>query len=160
MFLWSFVAHMALPIGEAGIRDIPNGQALLASMSSTLGGTSGLYLFPGMKGASFDENMKAFATNPSGLLLYRPAGTKYNFGAMLGIHLLHPNHRSAARRVSARADAHRDLCGPGGILRPCRPPRRHHHERRVLELGDSLLTHPALVLQQEPLAIQPAAVAR
>ena len=88
MFLWSFVAHMALPIGEAGIRDIPNGQALLASMSSTLGGTSGLYLFPGMKGASFDENVKAFAANPSGLLLYRPAGTTYNFGAMLGVQLL------------------------------------------------------------------------
>jgi len=88
MFLWSFVAHMALPIGEAGIRDIPNGQALFAQMSATLGPAAGLYLFPGVKGASFDENAKAMAANPSGLLVYRPAGSPFNFPAMLGIELL------------------------------------------------------------------------
>jgi hypothetical protein len=36
MFFWIFIAHMALPPGEAGIRQIGNEEPLLAAMKSTL----------------------------------------------------------------------------------------------------------------------------
>jgi hypothetical protein len=32
MFIWTSIAHMALPLGEAGISEIPNEQAVLAAM--------------------------------------------------------------------------------------------------------------------------------
>jgi hypothetical protein len=35
MFIWTSVAHMALPLGEAGISEIPNEQAVLTVMQST-----------------------------------------------------------------------------------------------------------------------------
>ena len=47
MFIWTSIAHMVLPLGEAGIREIPNEQAVLAAMQANIGETSGLYVFPG-----------------------------------------------------------------------------------------------------------------
>ena len=47
MFIWTSIAHMALPLGEAGIREIPNEAALLDAMRSSIGREAGLYLFPG-----------------------------------------------------------------------------------------------------------------
>jgi len=47
MFIWTSIAHMALPLGEAGIREIPNEQAVLAAMQANIGDKSALYLFPG-----------------------------------------------------------------------------------------------------------------
>src|SRR5437773_8539300 len=51
MFIWTSIAHMALPLGEAGIREIPNEQAVLAAMQANIGYKSGLYLFPGLASA-------------------------------------------------------------------------------------------------------------
>ena len=48
MFVWTSLAHMVLPLGHTGIKEIPNEQAILTAMSSTLGGASGFYFFPGM----------------------------------------------------------------------------------------------------------------
>src|SRR5436190_2596987 len=47
MFIWTSVAHMALPLGEAGIREIPNESAVLSAMQSNIGDRTGLYIFPG-----------------------------------------------------------------------------------------------------------------
>ncbi len=47
MFIWSSIAHMALPLGEAGIREIPAEETVLASLKFAIGETHGLYLFPG-----------------------------------------------------------------------------------------------------------------
>ena len=47
MFLWTFIAHMALPLGEAGIREIPNEQAVTAAMQANMGDQPGLFIFPG-----------------------------------------------------------------------------------------------------------------
>jgi hypothetical protein len=47
MFVWTSVAHMALPLGEAGIREIPNESAVLSAMQSNIGDQTGLYIFPG-----------------------------------------------------------------------------------------------------------------
>jgi hypothetical protein len=39
---------MALPLGEAGINEIPNESAALNSMQSSIGDTTGLCIFPGL----------------------------------------------------------------------------------------------------------------
>ena len=36
MFIWTAIAHMALPLGEAGIREIPNEAAVLGAMQSNI----------------------------------------------------------------------------------------------------------------------------
>ena len=84
MFIWTAVAHMVLPLGEAGIKEIPNEQAVLGAMRSSLGDRSGLYLFPGMglgpdatsqqKQAAIAQYGQKLAANPSGILMYNPPG--------------------------------------------------------------------------------------
>jgi hypothetical protein len=83
MFIWMSIAHMALPLGEAGIREVPN-ESFLGLMQAQLGDQSGLYMFPGfglgpnptkeqqheaMK--HMDERAARF---PSGILMYFPPG--------------------------------------------------------------------------------------
>ena len=46
MFIWTSIAHMALPLGDAGIREIPNEQAVLSAIQTNIGEQSGLYLSP------------------------------------------------------------------------------------------------------------------
>jgi hypothetical protein len=48
MFIWTSIAHMALPLGEAGINEIPNESAVLSAMQSSIGEKTGLYIFPGL----------------------------------------------------------------------------------------------------------------
>ncbi|MBV8551124.1 MAG: hypothetical protein JOY54_07465 [Acidobacteriaceae bacterium] len=87
MFIWSSIAHMVLPLASAGIREISNNEpGLLDQMHGSLGGTSGLYLFPssGWKPGDTSEQKAAamknyelkLAGNPSGLLIYHPPGAK------------------------------------------------------------------------------------
>ena len=51
MFVWTSIAHMALPLGEAGINEIPNESAVLSAMQSSMGDNAGLYIFPHPSGA-------------------------------------------------------------------------------------------------------------
>jgi hypothetical protein len=98
MFIWSFVAHMVLPLGYTGVREIPNESAVLGAMQSSLGQTSGLYLFPGLglgpnpTSAQRNAAMKTYepklAANPSGLLIYHPPGAKGITGGRLGLEFL------------------------------------------------------------------------
>ena len=86
MFIWSSIAHMALPLGEAGIREIPNETAVLSALGGNIAGQAGLYLFPGFGLGSNPtheqkeqamKNMGAtLARQPSGLLMYHPAGSR------------------------------------------------------------------------------------
>src|SRR5579872_2348251 len=48
MFVWTFLAHQILPLGEAGVKEIPNEAPVLSAMRSSIGNASGFYLFPGM----------------------------------------------------------------------------------------------------------------
>jgi hypothetical protein len=86
MFIWTSIAHMALPLGEAGIGEIPNDEALMTAMQSSIGAKTGLYIFPG-SGLGLDAThaqrstaMKDYEAklekNPSGLLMYHPAGSR------------------------------------------------------------------------------------
>jgi hypothetical protein len=36
MFVWTSIAHMALPLGEAGIGEIPNESVVLSAMQSSI----------------------------------------------------------------------------------------------------------------------------
>ena len=44
MLIWTSIAHMALPLGEAGISEIPNESAVLRAMQSSPGDKTGLYI--------------------------------------------------------------------------------------------------------------------
>jgi hypothetical protein len=84
MFAWTSLAHMVLPLGEVGVKEIPNEQGVLSAMHSSLGQAPGLYLFPGtglgpdasmqQKRAAMDQYAQKLAANPSGILIYHPAG--------------------------------------------------------------------------------------
>jgi hypothetical protein len=94
MFIWSFVAHMVLPLGYIGISGMPNESAVTAAMKANIGGRRGVYIFPaGGAGpeASKDEMEAAmkrvaeeYETQPTGILVYRPAGDRsHTFGKWL-----------------------------------------------------------------------------
>jgi hypothetical protein len=86
MFIWTAIAHMALPLGEAGIREIPNEAAVLGAMQSNIAKKNGLFVFPGFglgpnpSREARHEAMKhmdeKLAQHPSGILLYHPAGSR------------------------------------------------------------------------------------
>ncbi len=86
MFIWTSLAHMGLPLGEAGISEIPHESAVLAAMQDGIGGQPGLYLFPGTglgpkaTRAERHEAMSHMAerlpSHPSGLLMYFPTGSR------------------------------------------------------------------------------------
>src|SRR4051812_11305674 len=84
MFLWTFIAHMLLPFGEAGIKQIHNEKPLLEQMRATLP-EPGLYMFPELPaGETQDQYQKRIATSPSGLMAYFPQ-REFNFGASLAV---------------------------------------------------------------------------
>jgi hypothetical protein len=95
MFIWTSIAHMALPLGEAGIREIPNEQAVLGAMQTNIGQQSGLYLFPGFgvgpnptrqqRSEAMKHMGERLASNPSGILMYHPPGRAVMMGRLLGI---------------------------------------------------------------------------
>ncbi len=79
IFIWGFVSHMLLPIGEAGIKAMPNEEAVLAVMQENIKDPA-VYLFPG---SGHSENMtkeqqqefyKKWEQGPTGFLVYHPEG--------------------------------------------------------------------------------------
>jgi hypothetical protein len=82
MFFWTFLAHMVLPLGEAGVKQIDNEQALLDTMKSTMT-IPGIYLFPNMApGMDQAQYQQKTATGPSGMLIYFPR-RDFSFGKAL-----------------------------------------------------------------------------
>jgi hypothetical protein len=86
MFIWTSIAHMALPLGHAGVRELPNESAVLTGLETNLGDQSSLYLFPGLgvgdnpTREQMNEGMKhmdeKLANNPSGFLMYHAKGSR------------------------------------------------------------------------------------
>jgi hypothetical protein len=86
MFLWSSLAHVVLPLARTGIQEMPNEQPVLSAMQTSLGGTPGLYFFPGtgagpdatreQQNAAMQQYDQKLGSNPSGLLIYHPPGAK------------------------------------------------------------------------------------
>jgi hypothetical protein len=86
MFIWTSIAHMALPLGHAGIHELPNEGKVLAMLQIGLGDNSALYLFPGLgvgdnptreqEKEAMTHYAEKLAGNPSGILMYHPAGER------------------------------------------------------------------------------------
>jgi hypothetical protein len=86
MFVWTSIAHVALPLGQIGFSQIPDEAPVLAAMQQAIGNGSGLYFFPwtDMKSSNaMAEETAKLKVNPSGLLIYHPPGAPGMTGAML-----------------------------------------------------------------------------
>jgi len=94
MFIWSFIAHDLLPLGEMGMREFKDEAAVLDALKTNLGDARGLYHFPGHragpnatrqeKSEAMKRAMEKAASGPSGLLIYHPS-REFTFGKLLGI---------------------------------------------------------------------------
>jgi hypothetical protein len=88
-FLWGFVSHVVLPVGQMGIRSLPNEEPVLAAMREQIR-EPGLYFFPGMDMSRklSDAEQKAweekYRTGPYGILVYHPNGEQPMSGRQLG----------------------------------------------------------------------------
>ena len=87
MFFWTSLAHMALPLGEAGVQEASNDDALLTAVESSVGKKGdGLYIYPSMglgpdathaqRNAAMNEYAAKLEKNPSGFFIYHPAGSR------------------------------------------------------------------------------------
>jgi hypothetical protein len=95
MFIWSSIAHMALPLGENGIKELPNESSVLNALATNVGEADGLYLFPGFgvgpeatrqqKHEAMHHLGERYAQNPSGFLVYHPPGRQMQMGKWLGV---------------------------------------------------------------------------
>ena len=93
MFIWSFIAHDLLPLGKAGVREIPNEAAFLDAAKSNLS-DDGLYMFPGLglgpdatrqqKSEAMKQAMEKATSGPSGMIMYHPT-REFVFGKLLAV---------------------------------------------------------------------------
>ena len=82
MFIWNFVGHDLLPLGEMGVRIMTNEDAVTGALQTNLGDASGFYIFPsgGLTPGATREQRKAamkkaeeqMAAGAAGVLIYRP----------------------------------------------------------------------------------------
>ena len=84
MFLWEGLAHVVLPLGEAGIRGLDNEAAVVATIKDNVK-QAGFYIFPGgealqpgLSGAQKQEAMRKavekWRAGPSGIMIVNPGG--------------------------------------------------------------------------------------
>ena len=95
IFLWGFVAHMFTPLGEAGVNLLPGADGVSSTLTSSIGDKPGMYMFPTgglgpdatrqQKSEAMERMMEEMKTKPSGLLVYKPAGTTFNFPRALAV---------------------------------------------------------------------------
>jgi hypothetical protein len=96
IFLWGFIAHVVLPIGEMGMKLAPDGvqDQLAATMKSGFEGAGeGIYFVPGMDPMKMDDEAakKAYGARatsmPYAMIVYQPEGKDIvnNMGPNLGI---------------------------------------------------------------------------
>ena len=94
MFLWGFVSHELLPLGEMGVKIMPNEDAVTSALQTNLDDHPGFYVFPAgglTPGATREEKEAAMkkaeeqmASGAGGVLVYRPKRV-FNFPKRLGI---------------------------------------------------------------------------
>ena len=86
LFVWGFVSHTVLPLGEMGVQPLPEEEILLGTMESTVSEPA-IYFFPGMsKDPSPEETqlwMQKYEAGPIGILVYRPTGFKPMSGQLI-----------------------------------------------------------------------------
>lgn len=84
LFIWLSIAHVALPLGSVGLKEMPNEDAVMAAMRANVS-QPGFYFFPGggMMSAKTPEEKKAaeaamtqkMTTGPWGIVIFHPNGT-------------------------------------------------------------------------------------
>ena len=94
MFIWSFIAHDVLPIGEMGVKIMPNEDAVTSALQTNLGDNPGFYIFPSggltpdatreQKQAAMKKAEEQMAAGAAGVLIYHPKRA-FNFPKRLGI---------------------------------------------------------------------------
>jgi hypothetical protein len=93
LFIWLFVAHELLGLGEVGVKEIPNEAAVLTAMEVAIP-DGGFYIFPGFglgpkptreqQNAAMPAYMKKYEKSAHGVLIYHPPSGPFNFGVLLG----------------------------------------------------------------------------
>ena len=93
LFIWLFVAHELLGLGEVGVKEIPNEAAVLTAMQVAIP-DAGFYIFPGFglgpkptkeqQNAAMPGYMKKYEKSGHGVLIYHPPSGPFNFGILLG----------------------------------------------------------------------------
>jgi hypothetical protein len=82
MFAWGAFSHMALPLGEMGIRSLPGEDTVIPAMKAAIH-EPGFYLFPGMDMSTTPtpEQERAWEAKvlagPTGVLVYNPGGQQH-----------------------------------------------------------------------------------
>ena len=86
MFAWTSIAHMALPLGDAGVQNTMDDDALLSALKTTVKDKDGLYIYPTMglppdathaqRSAAMEKYAEKLEKNPSGFFIYHPAGSR------------------------------------------------------------------------------------
>jgi hypothetical protein len=92
LFLWGTLAHVVLPLGQVGIKEIPQEPAVVAAMKTAMP-EAGFYFFPGMgvgasatkqeKDAAMQQFQQKYRSGPYGILIYHPTGTTPMSGGQL-----------------------------------------------------------------------------
>ena len=136
-----YVAHDVLPLGKAGIKEIPNEQIVLSSMKANMP-EDGLYFLPGLglpenatraqQAAAMEARMHKVETGPSGLLVYHPA-LNFSFGKALGVELELTSFKSCWR-FPARPNQSRQFYGTLALYYSRRHSCCHQHQHFLLEL--------------------------
>jgi hypothetical protein len=92
IFLWGFVAHMLLPLGEMGLKTVPKEDELTAAIKKEVR-EPGLYFVPGrdMSKSQSQEEMEAHMAKvtkgPYGFMVIYPDGRDVSFSKRLPIEL-------------------------------------------------------------------------
>ena len=94
IFVWGSLTHLALGIGEIGIKGIPNEDAVLSAMHTAIP-EPGFYIFPSMglgpnatreqRAAAMPEIEKRIVAGPSGILIFHPSNGVTLAPARLGV---------------------------------------------------------------------------
>jgi hypothetical protein len=97
LFAWGTLSHMILPLGEVGIKELPNEQAVLSTMQVSIR-EPGFYLFPGsglgpeatrdQRMAPMDEIQKKAASGPNGILVFHVGGGGLTAGRLVNEFIL------------------------------------------------------------------------
>lgn len=80
MFIWGAVAHMALPIGEMGMKVAVEQDAAMSALQASATQGEGVYVIPGfapekMSDKAFvDAFTEKYKTSPTALVIYQPGG--------------------------------------------------------------------------------------
>ena len=99
MFAWTAIAHMATPLGEAGVQNTMKDEELLSALKSNAKDKDGFYMYPSMglppdathaqQSEAMEKYPEKLEKNPSGFFIYHPAGSRpMNMGKFLTVEFI------------------------------------------------------------------------